>query len=232
MTYNKKLTNRLITSGCSYTQYCWPTWADYLGQQFDKHVQLGQSGIDCARIARSIVSCKDLTPTDLVVICWTGFDRFNYMKDSVWIKTGSVTSDKYFFTHYYHAEERFAVMLDAMLLVDLHSRHIGYQAFHFSAFPWLLGEVEKQASSTNQIMSQTSSVKNLYMEQDLESFKLGIQDPLTSHKYNDRDDHPTPDCHYRWLKQIMLPKLAIDVSIDLEQKVRLDQARVLTGDVN
>lgn len=220
--------SRLITSGCSYTQYCWPTWADYLGTGYTQHIQLGRAGYDCARIARGILDFK-LHPSDTLVICWTGFDRFNYLNDDKW-SLGSVISDKIFFASYYDAKERFATMYDAMSLVDLDSRDKGYKVYHFSAFPWLLGEIEKQPDLENIQRSQSRNLNNLYMDQDLETFKISLDDPKTSHKYNTNDDHPTPNCHYRWLKEVILPKMGIDINID--DRVKYDQQRVLEGDVD
>jgi hypothetical protein len=221
--------NRLITSGCSYTQYCWPTWADYLATAFDHHLQLGKSGMDCARIARGVLD-TEITQSDVVVICWTGFDRFNYQYEYKWQGLGSMLGNKDFYTKYYTAQERFATMYDAMTLIDLDSKTRGYQTWHFSAFPWLLGEIEKTPHPENIARSQSRDLNNLFMHEDLESYKLGINDPRTSHKYNPHDDHPTPECHWKWLKQVILPQIKID--LDLDDRVKLDQQRVLRGDVN
>ena len=34
----------LYAVGCSHTRYCWPTYADILGQEYDKFENWGQSG--------------------------------------------------------------------------------------------------------------------------------------------------------------------------------------------
>jgi hypothetical protein len=221
--------SRLITSGCSYTQYCWPTWADYLATAFDHHLQIGKSGMDCARIARGVLDIE-IAKHDVVVICWTGFDRFNYLSESKWQGLGSILSNKDFYKNYYNSTERFATMYDAMTLVDLDSKTRGYQAWHFSAFPWLLGEIEKTPDPENIVRSHSRDLNNLFMHEDLESYKISINDPLTCHKYNQQDDHPTPECHWKWLKQVILPQIKID--LDLDNRVKLDQQRVLQGDVN
>ena len=127
-------------------------------------------------------------------------------------------------------DDMFATMYDAMTLVDLDSKTRGYQAWHFSAFPWLLGEIEKTPNPENIVRSQSRDLDNLFMLEDLESYKLGINDPRTSHKYNPHDDHPTPECQWKWLKQVILPEIKID--LDLGDRVKLDQQRVLQGDVN
>lgn len=223
--------SRLITSGCSYTQYCWPTWADYLGHYYDTHLQLGQAGQDCTRIARGIID-SNVTKEDTVVICWTGFDRFNYLQNQQWNGMGSVLGQKDFFTKYYSPVERFATMIDAMTLLDLHSRAVGYQTYHFSAFPWLLGEIEKYPHPDNIALSQRRPLSNLYMDNDLETFKINNLNIRIKHQYNNDDDHPTPLCHWNWLKQVVLPVLDLKIDTKIENIVQLNQQKVLNGDVD
>lgn len=220
--------SRLITSGCSYTQYCWPTWADYLGHCYDTHLQLGLAGQDCARIARGIID-SEVTPEDTVVICWTGFDRFNYLQGQRWNGMGSVLGQKDFLTKYYSPVERFATMMDAMTLVDLHSRSVGYQVHHFSAFPWLLGEIEKDPHPDNIYLSQHRTLSNLHMDNDLETFKKHNLNIRTKHQYNDDDDHPTPLVHWIWARDYLAPEIGLVVDLDMEAQVHRDQARVLAG---
>lgn len=221
----------MITSGCSYTQYCWPTWADYLARYYGQHLQLGKSGFDCARIARGVID-SNISKDDILVICWTGFDRFNHLVDGEWQALGSVLSDKDFLVRYYDPQERFATMLDAMTLVNLHSRSVGYRVYHFSAFPWLLGEIEKTPHEKNIQYALSRDLNNLYMENDLETYKLKNHPLRISHKYNPHDDHPTPLCHWSWLVDVVLPVLTKTVDFSMENVVKLDQQRVLKGDVN
>ena len=35
--------DKLIVSGCSYTEYLYPTWGDWLGEHFDTFHNLGVS---------------------------------------------------------------------------------------------------------------------------------------------------------------------------------------------
>ena len=36
--------DKLLVSGCSYTQYFYPTWSDWLGEHFNEYINLGMSG--------------------------------------------------------------------------------------------------------------------------------------------------------------------------------------------
>ena len=37
--------SRLFTFGCSFTNYAWPTWADFLGLEFEHFENWGVSGV-------------------------------------------------------------------------------------------------------------------------------------------------------------------------------------------
>jgi len=223
--------NRLITSGCSFTQYCWPTWADYLGMHYSEHIQQGICAIDCASISRKILS-TDILPNDHVVIMWTAFDRHSLYTEDGWDDVGCILSRKQYFTNYYHPYERFLTMLDAIKLVDLDSKHRKYEVFHFFAYPWLTGEIENSVHTKIKNASRNFFVKNFYNENDLESFRNDKGVVYTTHKYNERDDHPTPLCHWQWLTEYMGKFLPIAINDDIKTQVLSDHKRVLSGDID
>ena len=35
---------KLITFGCSFTEFSWPTWADWMGAIYRKYINLGNGG--------------------------------------------------------------------------------------------------------------------------------------------------------------------------------------------
>lgn len=221
----------LWTSGCSYTQYCWPTWADYLGHHYDRHVQRGQCNIDCTKIGRNIYY-EDIKPGDHVVIAWTGFDRFTFYNDQTGWNGGNCTGDKNFFTYYYHPYERFSTMLDMMYLIEQDSKARNYTVWHFSAFPFLTAET--MTNIHNKVQEKFALLKdkfsNLLVAENLWDFREAQGTIITKHKYNDNDNHPTPQCHWDWLKQIIAPAMNISLQ-NLSDKVANDQQRVLNGDV-
>ena len=222
---------RLITAGCSFTQYCWPTWADYMGMHYSEHIQRGLCGIDCASIARLILA-TDISPNDHVVIAWTGFDRHSLYSDNEWQDIGSIVSNKNYFINHYHSHERFCTMLDYMKLVELDSKYRNYKLWHFSAYPWLLGETEKNPSPKNMQKAENLGIENLFMDFDLESFRNKTGTIITHHKYNDNDNHPTPQCHWDWLRQCIAEKCNLELDPKIAEQVLRDQRRVLNGDVD
>lgn len=87
---------RLITSGCSFTQYYWPTWPWFLSSHFDETYNYAQSGAGNEYIYHSIVEADtdlNFTPADTVIICWSGYTRFDRFKQinknhSCWLTNG------------------------------------------------------------------------------------------------------------------------------------------------
>ena len=222
----------LWTSGCSYTQYCWPTWANYLGQHYDRHVQRGQCNVDCATIGRNIYY-QDIQPGDHVAIAWTGFDRFTFYSDAEGWYGGNCTSDKTFFTNYYHPYERFSSMLDMMYLLEQDSKARDYEIWHFAAFPFLTAEtmmdVHKKIQEKYNLFED--KFKNFFVENNLWDFREDQGTIIVQHKYNEHDNHPTPQCHWDWLSQTVAPAMNISLH-DLSNEVASDQKRVLNGSVD
>lgn len=84
----------ILTSGCSFTQYKWPSWANYLKEwSTDKQphqvINVGDAGIDnsiityrmmdylCGRMPLSRVE-NEHDPKDVEKVCvmWTGYERY------------------------------------------------------------------------------------------------------------------------------------------------------------
>ena len=85
--------NRLITFGCSFTDYSWPTWADIIA--LDRGVAyenwaIGGGGNQ--QIARRALyrSLRGFEPTDVVMIQWTSISREDRFIRGQWRAEGSV----------------------------------------------------------------------------------------------------------------------------------------------
>lgn len=73
--------SRLFTFGCSFTNYSWPTWADFLGLEFDYFENWGVPGIGNVAIANRVSECfvkNNITSEDTVVIQWSNYLRNDY----------------------------------------------------------------------------------------------------------------------------------------------------------
>jgi hypothetical protein len=97
--------SRLIVSGCSFTNYWYPTWAWFLSSAYDETYNYGQSGAGNEYIYHSIVDADTdlhLNKDDTVVIAWSGyyrFDRFKKFDDCIkWSTNGDWSFDPNFKT--------------------------------------------------------------------------------------------------------------------------------------
>ena len=219
---------RLLTGGCSFTDYAWPTWADYLGTGFDEYINCGQAGSGNSNIARNVLSNSQ--EGDLVVILWSGWNR-----QIMWNTNGCpVPKDdnnhwqynyerwnKNWLMNFYNPEERLATSMDYIKMIDLDSQVKNYNVFHFSAFSWMLGEIETRPSKFfDKLFTYYDITNNFLLDQTLENYSKTFYsqhnlDTYISTQYNSRDRHPSPYCQYHYLIDIILPKLNIDLIIDL-----------------
>ena len=222
MQSTKVKNSRLLASGCSYTSYCWSTWADILGQEFDSYSQVGIGGSDNATVARSII--KHAQPHDTVVIMWTSFDRWSFYNDDPWPMANkdpnnhwrhlgsSALKSKEFVVNYYHPVERFQTTMDYIQLVDLHSKSVGYSAYHFTAFPLLCAEGESIDDPLLYEIYKRFQINNNYLlDISLEMFRRENYNIRPSHRYTKEDTHPTPLCQWDYAENIIAPKLGIEL---------------------
>lgn len=232
---------RLLASGCSYTAYCWSTWADILGREFSSYYQAGLSGTDNATVARSII--KHAQPTDTVVVMWTSFDRWSFYKDEPWIlpnkdrnnhwrhyvHMGSVTErNKDFVANYYHPVERFQTTMDYIQLIDLHSKAVGYTAYHFAAFPLFHAETVVSDDPRLEEIYKNFQINNNYLlDISLETFKQKNYNIRTNNRYTKGDTHPTPLCHWDYVENIIAPRLGIELDQNNKPRIVKEQDNLL-----
>lgn len=251
-----KHARRLITSGCSCTQYCWPTWADYLGEHFAQYENVGLCGADNAVIARNVLEIVE--PGDLVVVAWSSFDRFNSFEpsrlqeskkigdrlvykwsglDSLaeggWYHSGGRCGSKSFLVNHYHRIERFRHTLDYVKMLEMHSQIMGYELWNFSQCNLLMGETEPSIDPRLETMLASAKLDHFFLGKDLNTLRDEIAPITLRHKYSPNgDSHPTPWVNWIWLKDYVAPEIGIDLDLDLEHRVHSDQARVLAGDID
>jgi hypothetical protein len=73
--------SKLITFGCSFTNYAWPTWADFFGLEFDEFENWGIPGIGNVAIANRVSEYlikNTVTKNDIIVVQWSSHLRNDY----------------------------------------------------------------------------------------------------------------------------------------------------------
>jgi hypothetical protein len=223
---------------------------------FQNFVNVGLCGADNAVVARNVMEVA--RPGDFVVVMWTGFDRFNTFENDRlqetknigdklvmkwsglngthkggWHHSASILGSKEFMVNHYHAIERFRHSLDYVKMLEMHSQLIGYTLYNFSMIEWFLGETEKNIDQRLVCMHNRTSLNHFYLGKDLITLRDEILPLTLKHKYSSYGDtHPTPWVHWTWLKDYAAAEIGITLDMSWEDQVKLDQQRVLQGDVN
>lgn len=88
---------RLFTFGCSFTYYCWPTWASVIafdkGYNNDNFINYGIAGIGNVAIAQRILEADikfNFTDEDEIMILWSSWSREDRIKNYNYNPFGSV----------------------------------------------------------------------------------------------------------------------------------------------
>ena len=72
---------RLFAFGCSFTNYAWPSYADFLSYEFDKYENWGFPGFGNRAIAERVAEChakNNFTKDDTVLVQWTSHTRNDF----------------------------------------------------------------------------------------------------------------------------------------------------------
>ena len=198
-------------------------------------------------------------PDDLVVIAWSGFDRFNQFSDTSkqetkmigdrlvmkwsgledtdhggWKHTGGRGGSREFLVNHYHRIERFRHSLDYVKMVEMHSQIVGYELWNFSMIEWFQAETERTVDPRLVKMHQQENFQHFYLGPSLLEVREKVAPLTLVHKYThgSADTHPTPLVHWTWLKNHVVPEIHIELDLSIEDQVKLDQDRVLRGDVD
>lgn len=82
---------RFFSFGCSFTSYMWPTWADIIGHQYpNRYYNFAEQGMGNIYIFSSLVYAikkHNINKDDLVIICWSAFDREDRYMNNKWIQS-------------------------------------------------------------------------------------------------------------------------------------------------
>ena len=72
---------RLFAFGCSFTNYAWPSYADFLSYEFDKYENWGFPGFGNRAIAERVAEChakNNFTKDDTILVQWTSHTRNDF----------------------------------------------------------------------------------------------------------------------------------------------------------
>lgn len=140
----------LYSFGCSYTNYHWPTYSDYIGTSFDKHIKGGESGCGNKYIFKNVCDKLDnIRREDLVIVQWTSLEREdkyfssineltdNYNKSKIqkgWSSNGSIFElngyfDESYIKNYFSYNESFEMLESYCTSIKYSLEKIGCKYF-------------------------------------------------------------------------------------------------------
>jgi len=227
---NSEMKRRFFAFGCSYTLYCYPSWADFIGVNFDEHYNYGRSGASNTFIMNKMIEADEkfnFNPeTDLVMVMLTGIGRFSYMHNSQWITEGDLLSN-----FAYTKNPKVKKIIDTIW----NEEWIVYQS-------WIASKVIKKLltaknikhkilmSTDNQAYlnenaniekTQITQVKEIYDLLDVKkpfaawtTESTENRDTLFWKDTNKEDGHPSMRSHFKFVKD-HFPELITDTSTDV-----------------
>jgi|APSaa5957512535_1039671.scaffolds.fasta_scaffold52873_1 hypothetical protein len=90
--------SKLITFGCSFTKYMYPTWADIIALEYDEFDNWGHLGGGNHLMMYSLSECMargKISSSDTVIIMWTSVGREDRFINGEWSNEGSVYNSSY-----------------------------------------------------------------------------------------------------------------------------------------
>jgi len=233
--------SRLVTIGCSLTEYAYPTWADMVGTHFDEYYNLGNPGCGHNYMLNIFTEADlilKLGKGDTVIVMSTSMTRSDVFlpqklpgKEDYWGWQGSgnvwhkFKDDPTFLKRHY--SNTYAVMQTLSSLKSIKDicnyKNINFILLKgFSTEPILSEQFE-----TINLEFFKNRIDNLFEKNYAKSFYerfTNEDDILYGYEYDDTeqiDHHPTITQHNSFLKDV-LPQYAISDEYVLMLEKRLD----------
>lgn len=212
---------RIFVFGCSFTQYCWPTWANMLHKEipnaeFYNFGLCGSGNISIACKLSEMNYKMNFNEHDLIAIMWTTYcreDRY-VSKNNGWMMTGNIFTqndyDKDFVEKF--ADPKGYMIRDLGLIVMTTNwiRNQPFQSILMPSVPFDYQQDEKD-DSIKAILENYKPVLANYpksmLELELEfKFTWGHIYWKDKHKTEQvKDYHPSPLRYRNYLEKIGLP---------------------------
>ena len=208
------------TYGCSFSQYRWQTWPNFL-KIFSKQTveNFGIPGASNEIICRTI--CKTAKKDDIIVVMWSGFDRVHsdifYKKNKFCEGKYNGKSDRKDDDYAYSIEQLYDRSVEYIWLANKFCNDNKIKIYNFLITIFELGE--------------TKSIQKFspYLKIDHHTWPMDFQSFRLSHKKvgkEIKDTHPAPSEHYFYCKKVICPVLEIKTfDIPIDQLKKLDDAR-------
>jgi len=216
---NFKKYKRFFAFGCSFTQYCWPTWADIIGEEFTTYYNYGKCGAGNFFIFQSLTEAivkHNINQDDLVMVMFSNVTREDrFVKKRGWITPGNLyyqgEYDKKFLEKYLCDHGYLMRDLNLVTGCKLALEAVGCNYKLMSMVPF------NSKQSDGGKMSEIDYLLKFY-EPVLSLIEPNVLDTIFNGDWNTRqprptykvswsktlfvDNHPTPSEHLEYLQKI------------------------------
>ena len=252
--------DKLLVAGCSYTQYNYPTWADWLGEHFNEYTNLGWSGMGARHSYIKIVDYfkySDINPEDYVVIVqWSSLLRNDTrkMECNTWVGGGQIDNNPYYSDEYLEKHfNPFDKLNDIVHYVDhliLLSEKLGFKLLMTYMFePWIQDFLGEPVNSRDIVKKNIKSVirsKYLITLKQLSKSKYWLDPSIERYSLDNpprhmvkttidgkpyREHHPTPYQHFLY-SRFIAKELNIKLQVRKYKKLSMDITRFLSENYN
>lgn len=230
--------NRLFTFGCSYTGYHFPTWANYFGLAFDRHIQYGRSGAGNRYIFNSFIHALhkyNISSNDYVSISWTSFLREDriFNKDDSWNVTGNIYSQHVYpdewVDNYFNPIQNIVEFLGYIKSLLAFQKALGFKLLMFNMseykIPGLFGEpsyvpddkLKQHIKYTEELGLQDliNSIEELNFLPSIHSTVTKVDSNPVRYFINDNkiyiDLHPTSTTQLKYVRTIIQKNVDFDI---------------------
>jgi hypothetical protein len=224
--------NDLYTFGCSYTNYAYPTYANYLAPYFKTHFNCGFPGSGNRAIFNKLALLlhkNQIKENDIVTIQWSALAREDKIIKNEWIGCGLITNsplhdEEYIEKHFSPKQQAYElVSYISTILPLLKQKKIRVKWFYMLE-PWF-----------SEMLGEPGVVPDSLVDKYIDVFKSGVIDELKSLSVDDDyigsiegftmdtgylnfrnklsyyvegtevhgDDHPNQYVHYLFSKKIL-----------------------------
>lgn len=211
---------RLYTFGCSFTKYKWPTWADFIGSQFEVYENWGQPGAGNLFISTQVYECCQkncVGVDDTVLIMLSSTNRFDIInQDSKFVTEGNIYNSpslpKEFVENIW--SEEFGIYLTWFAANSIKNllNGIGCKYKIMTAFDFT--KLDNDSLIVNDLLIKGRVIHTLHnlktefnFEHNLNDFSKTMLKEGHSYynflEYGNNDDHPSMSIHLEWIKKYL-----------------------------
>lgn len=217
---------RFFAFGCSFTQYGWPTWADFVALEAGpgtEYYNFGRSGAGNQYIANTIAQADskyNFTKDDLVMVCWSNVHRedrifYNEQETPAWTVPGNLTTQEFYDQEWL---DKFGTCPDWFFMRDFASIHLvtGFlnkTNSHQLSMVDIHNTWDQYLANDNPITEK--NIGSIAFPAEKQKILPSFYKTLWNNKLGNKlkndmkrihpcyaDYHPTPDEHFLYLKKI------------------------------